>query len=156
MAIPHDVLKLIVTYLPYNDRVEANKYLPLEYQVIRKLDSDSHNLRVKIMLLDHKLSKIREQHPDSLNAVRLTTQLFDYLTQTKDDCLFVMTTTNLHAMLRGKASFSRLIYDEHDWIHRKFRRDIRLMNSSIDKFIQKIDSKTPATKERIGKCVTFT
>lgn len=88
MALPEDVLGLIATYMSYNDRVNMNQILSHENQVIKKLDSDAHNLAVKSVLVEQKLIAITRAPSTSVERLRKCKQLMLYLLHSKDDCLF--------------------------------------------------------------------
>ncbi len=85
--LPSDVVKHLSGYLDYNSRVSFNTVVPLECKLIKKVNSDSHNLKVKLSLIKHKLDVI-ENSKDNLSVILGVIKLFSYFVKTKDNVLF--------------------------------------------------------------------
>lgn len=90
-TLPSDVVKHLSGYLDYNSRVSFNTVMPLECKLIKRLNSDSHNLKVKSSLVRHKLDVI-ENSKDELSVILGVIKLFSYFVNTKDTVLFELKT----------------------------------------------------------------
>lgn len=88
--LPSDVVKHLARYLDYNSRVDFNTVVTPECRVVKKINSDAHNLHVKVSLVNHKLSKIRQVIEDdrySYKHALLLIDLYRYMIDTKDNVI---------------------------------------------------------------------
>jgi hypothetical protein len=85
--LPHELCRVIGSFLDYNSRIEFSRVLEhKDDKFVRKLDSNAHNLLVKVRL-NIKLMEDVQQHTLRKSTIRLT-KLFRYLANTKDTCIF--------------------------------------------------------------------
>lgn len=83
--LPYELTRHIGKYLDYNSRVSYNVVTPKEGQFVKKLNSDSHNLKCKVALLTDKLILINTKTP--IERARLIIEVFKYLATTNDTVL---------------------------------------------------------------------
>jgi hypothetical protein len=110
MELPSCVMRNIASFLPYNERIEVNKMVPIEDRIVKKLDSDGHNLYVKSVMLTEMVIKINMMPSDSLMKLDGFIKLFWYILHTKDTCLLRNSRQDFIDILLGKAEiYSRPI-----------------------------------------------
>lgn len=105
--IPEDVLRNIASFLPYNERVEMNRALPLHYRFVKKINSDEHNAKYKQELLRNKLKKVYESEALTLDRVKHVKQLVLYLLHTRDTYLFIYPNL-VNMMIQKSREFSTI------------------------------------------------
>lgn len=120
MAIlPSDVIKHLSGFLDYNSRVDFNTVVTPECRLVKKINSDAHNLKVKLSLIKQKIKKICSTEDN----IELHLKLFGYLINTKDTVLFELKSTkyresmllkiiHLHNYLETSEEFDE--YDKKD------------------------------------------
>lgn len=85
--LPHEMNREIGRFLDYNSRINFFQVLPdREDKFVRKLNSDSHNLAVKIDLVRVGSDIIYNSKTPRKSAIFMT-KLFRHLAKTKDTCL---------------------------------------------------------------------
>lgn len=109
MELPSCVMRNIASFLPYNQRIEVNKLVPLEDRVVKKLDSDGHNLYVKSVMFTDKVIKINHLPNDSLKKLDAFINLFQYVLTMKDTCLLVNSRQDFIDILLAKGQLYSMI-----------------------------------------------
>lgn len=99
--LPSDVVKHLSGYLDYNSRVDFNTVMPLECKLTKRLDSDAHNLRVKLSLLKRKLRKV-DRTKDFLGTMLGVIKSFGYLINTKDTVIFELKSMHYRDIILAK------------------------------------------------------
>lgn len=84
--LPLEILPMIGQYLDFETRMNYNRAVPFECRVVRKLESDQHNKKVKNDFYKYKLLKINDADGDYRNA--LIKDLLLYILNTKDSIHF--------------------------------------------------------------------
>lgn len=84
--LPYELTRHIGKYLDYNSRVSYNVVIPKEGQYVKKLNSDSHNLKCKVALIRDKLELFNTKST-GIERARVAIQLFKYLATTNDNVL---------------------------------------------------------------------
>ena len=152
--IPEYVLRHIVSFLPYNERVEINQILPLEYRITKKIESDIHNYRVKSKLIFDKLERINNAVPNSIEKIRDVEKLFLYLLDTKDECLFSMTSPKFHEAVKDRARL-HATDDGYVWtVRNKYPDEVASLMEVSARLLSYMDTKTPGKGVGVGKLVT--
>ena len=105
MELPSCVMRNIASFLPYNERIEVNKMVPIEDRVVKKLDSDGHNLYVKSVMFTDKLIRFNQLSFDSLVRLNAAISLFWYILHTKDTCLLRNSRQDFIDILLEKANY---------------------------------------------------
>ena len=115
--LPSDVVKHLARYLDYNSRVDFNTVVTPECRVVKKINSDAHNLHVKVSLVNNKLSKIREVIEDDAFSHRhalLLIKLYGYMINTKDNVIIELRSIEYrNTILRGTKDLTDMC-DEFD------------------------------------------
>lgn len=84
-TLPHDINKVIGGYLDIDSRVQFFRVLPEnEDKFVKKLNSDKHNLSVKLTEIRNTLSKIEEATGNPNKQALLMIKMFNNLRKTKD------------------------------------------------------------------------
>jgi len=87
LKFPHEICREIGSFLDYESRMNFNRVVELNDRYVKRLNSDKHNLIVKVALLSAKLSR-----HDNIQGIRNATMsicsVFAYLINTKDKVLF--------------------------------------------------------------------
>lgn len=83
--LPYELTRHIGKYLDYNSRVSYNVVTPKEGQFVKKLNSDSHNLKCKVALITDKIVLMQEKKP--VERARIIIEVFKYLATTNDTVL---------------------------------------------------------------------
>lgn len=147
--LPYDVLRHISTFLEYNDRVSLNVCLPASEQFVKTLNSDSHNLAVKVNLIRQKLNHVENVTPNTKEKIRALKRLFLYLLHTKDMCLFTKTNRNLYnAFLTPARLHSREdVYDP--FMFQRHRKEVRSLIRVSQQLVSYLESMTPNAGESL-------
>lgn len=85
--LPSDAIKHISGFLDYNSRVDFNTVVTPECRLVKKINSDAHNLHVKVAFVRGKLFEINNNYNQQEYAL-LIIKLYGYLINTKDTVLF--------------------------------------------------------------------
>jgi hypothetical protein len=100
--LPHEIDRLIGSYLDYESRMNFNRVLPdVNDRFVRKLPSDAHNLHVKVDLIRHKLTQIQNEYT-MRRRFRLLKQLCLYILHTKDTALSTSLNQEFYDALQQK------------------------------------------------------
>ncbi len=99
--LPHEICREIGSYLDYESRMNYNSLLDFEDKFVRKLNSDAHNLHVKVMHLSHYVENIYLKY-DPIQKAIILMKLFHYLLFTKDTVLFTSSNMLLRTTLLNK------------------------------------------------------
>ena len=144
-TLPSDVVKHIGKYLDYNSKVNFNIVNPLECKLIKKLDSDAHNLKVKMSLVNNRLSKIRDVEEDDIYSHKHALLLFDlyrYMIDTKDNAIIELRSIEYrNNILRGTEELKDMC-DDFD-VSERMKRNIMGVAILLEKKIED----TPFRKE---------
>ena len=88
-TLPHDINKLIGSYLSCEDRVNFFRVLPLnEDKYTKKLTSDKHHLNININIVRNKLDVIAMLSGNPNKQGILIIKLMNYLLKPLNACLF--------------------------------------------------------------------
>lgn len=150
--ICEDNLRIIASFLSYNDRINMNKCLPKKYQYVKKIDSDAHNLHIKMNLLKHKLDLVEKFSYDSLERIKAVKRTFLYLLHTRDTCLFSCNPT-LFKVLREKVYELSDINSYNPFIMTKYRKDINSLMRVTQKLISVLDAMPVPTENKKYKFI---
>ena len=138
--LPSDVLKHLGRYLDYNSRVDFNTVVTPDSKLIKKLNSDAHNLHVKVSLVNHKLSKIAEVMEEdafSHKHALLVIKLYGYMINTKDNVIIELRSNEYRkTILRGTQDLKD-VYDRFD-IREKTRLNMVKVFTLLEKKIEDI------------------
>ena len=77
----------IAPFLDHASRMNFNATLPVEYRYTKKMNSDAHNLAVKVDLVSRKLNRAMSAPSNSDLKVRRLKEVMTYIANTKDDAL---------------------------------------------------------------------
>lgn len=87
LKLPHEICREIGSFLDYESRINFNRVVELNDRYFKRLESDKHNLDLKVALVSAKL----ERHYNT-GGIRKTTMsicgIFAYFINTKDTVLF--------------------------------------------------------------------
>lgn len=78
----------IAPFLDYESRMNFNQTQPIQYRYAKRMDSDAHNLSVKVDLVAQKMGridKILNTHNQQIRAIK---EVMTYLVNTNDAVLF--------------------------------------------------------------------
>jgi len=133
------ILKHIGSYLEYNDRINFNMAVPFEARFVRKLNSDSHNLKIKCLALQEKMSKVLSTE-SSVERALLITKLFEYLLETNDTAMFTFGGRKLRDVIFDKLyETPRAPYFEQNYRNAYVRYVRKRLNKVADKLYKKIN-----------------
>lgn len=136
--VPDDVIRNIVEFLPYNERVEVNRCLPVDYRVVRKLDSDAHNLKVKVSLMSRKLARVGETGENTLKRIRTVKEAFLYLLHTKDTVLLTQKKFGNAIIQKTQEVLTGNMVPP--WMELRYHRDIKSLRRVAEKLHSYMES----------------
>lgn len=145
-SIPEDALRIIASFLPYDQRVEMNRALPFDYRFVRKIKSDEHNVQYKVKLVNGKIARFLAE-TDQTKRVKIVKQIILYMLHTKDSCLFRY--PNLKNMLYTKC----LEFIDRDNYRNLMIQNPRLVKSSIrasTELLHKLETTTFVFPKNVG------
>lgn len=153
MTLPFDIIRNVVSFLPYTERVDANRVLPIEHRIVKRVESDNHNLHVKVNLIRHKLARFDKSQPRSRERVKIIKQVFLYILHTKDTVLLTKSTAPFHNVIIEKAK--QFLTDEAFDVNMliRHRKEIISLRRVCEKLISKIEGFTPATSHVASRFV---
>lgn len=140
-TLPESIMQEIVSYLPYDERIEANKALPFQFRFVKKINSDSHNLKVKTNMITYKLSKIETTQSSSIQRVRAVKSLMTYLANTNDTALFSYEKFKDVVLQKANEMMQDDTYS--DYIKRRYRHDVRSIKNVCKRLIEKLQTLKP-------------
>jgi hypothetical protein len=143
MELPNEICREIGSYLDYESRMNYNRVMDFEDRFVRKLNSDSHNLLVKVATLRSKVDKSETYCPcyKTINFQRI----FHYLAETKDEVLFSIKSIRDNMEDRCDYAF-RVVKDPNQSINRKQRKYIRFYAMKVMKKLEEIKIHNLRTK----------
>lgn len=123
MELPNEVCQEIGSYLDYESRMNYNRVMDFEDRFVRKLNSDSHNARVKLKLLQSCLNRSISQ-PFERRTINFQ-RTFHYMAETKDEVLFSIEKLRAHYYERCMYAL-HVVEDPTRPINYKQRKYIRM------------------------------
>ena len=107
--LPYQIIGDIASFLSYNERMNVNMMIPIEYRYIKKLENvDGHNLYTKIDIVQNKLIKINKTPFGSKKRIIYFMRLFEYLLKTKDTSLFTVSPSLTAVLKQRTIDFSQI------------------------------------------------
>jgi NADH pyrophosphatase NudC (nudix superfamily) len=136
--LPEDMIRNVAQYLPYNERVELNRILPFELRIVKKLNSDDHNLMVKRDLIQKRISDTEKYPLNSKERIIHVKKMFLYLLHTNDDIL--LRRDMFRAVVIEKArSMSRM--DAHDLqLVLNYRKEVKSLTRAAQQLVSKLET----------------
>ena len=151
--IPENIIQHIVSFLPYNERVEMNRILPVNCRVVKKLDSDSHNLRVKSKLIKEKLSKIENAGSLTIMKMKYVKQLFLYLLHTRDNVMFHYPKFKAVTIERALHHMDMRVYG---YLANTMRQEVKSTIRVATQLLSKLnENEYPIKEDMVGKIVSI-
>jgi hypothetical protein len=151
--LPFEIVQKIGFLLDYNSRVYFNQCLKHKDQCIKRLNSDSHNLQVKIELITLWIKNSDEiSHFSISKQCRIFLKIFQYLSQTRDKILFEINYPKWRDILYYKTDE----FSNNETYRGKYvsRYNIRAIKRACYKIREKLDA-IPGTKSIRPQCITI-
>lgn len=143
--LPHEMNREIGSFLDYESRMNfAQVVIDKEDRFVRKLNSDAHNLRVKVDLVKHKLHKFEETSPNTKSRLIAMKKLFLYLLHTKDTALFDLTGTGFHNVVKDRASLHTNMDTYYHMGLTKYTRETKSLMRVSAQLASLMDTKKPS------------
>jgi hypothetical protein len=153
MATDRNILALqrVVEFLPYNERVEMNRILPLHYRVVKKLNSDEHNFHVKLMLMKDKITKINSYEQGNVERLKTAKKMFLYFAHTKDKVLYMNETLRNTALSKAKEIVSGTQFTPQMILFH--RREVKSLVRAAEELIRYFETESVQTRKMTYKLV---
>lgn len=101
--LPSEINRLVGSFLDYDSRINFSRVLTdKDDKFVRKLDSDGHNRRTKIGLLQNAVTRVCNATTRRKRAIQMT-RLFRYMALTKDTCLLDLENHEFRRVVLDKA-----------------------------------------------------
>lgn len=127
--LPHEINRLVGSFLDYDSRMNFSRVLlDKDDKFIRKLDSDSHNRRTKLSLLNQFVCRVCDATTPRKRAIQMA-RMFRYMALTKDTCILDLHHDEFRRVVLDKArEHSNINHASIQLLHAKLAKT--LVNSA--------------------------